>query len=123
MVTPDEFRRLALAKPGAVEGAHMGHPDFRANGRIFATLHSGDAQGMVKLTLEQQRDFVRRGAGAFAPGSGAWGRQGCTNVHLAGAERALVGAAMDCAWQVAIETPPPRSKAKAKSKRPKRKRD
>jgi hypothetical protein len=38
-MTPDLFRRIALGLPGAVEGAHMGHPDFRANGRIFATLY------------------------------------------------------------------------------------
>jgi hypothetical protein len=24
----------------AVEGAHMGHPDFRIKGRVFATLHA-----------------------------------------------------------------------------------
>jgi hypothetical protein len=33
----------------AIEGAHMGYPDFRVNGRIFATLHSDHEWGMVKL--------------------------------------------------------------------------
>jgi hypothetical protein len=46
----DEFRRIALSMEGAVEGAHMGHPDFRANGRIFATLYPDGQSGMVKLT-------------------------------------------------------------------------
>jgi hypothetical protein len=32
------FRRAALALPGALEGAHQGHADFRAGKRIFATL-------------------------------------------------------------------------------------
>jgi hypothetical protein len=32
------FRRIALSLEGAEEGSHMGHPDFRVNGRIFATL-------------------------------------------------------------------------------------
>ena len=41
MLTADQFRDLALQMEGAVEGAHMAHPDFRANGRIFATLHPG----------------------------------------------------------------------------------
>jgi hypothetical protein len=35
----NDFRRIALGMEGAVEGAHMGHPDFRVNNRIFATLH------------------------------------------------------------------------------------
>ena len=46
----DRFRRIALGMDGAVEGAHMGHPDFRANGKIFATLHPDLQTGMVKLT-------------------------------------------------------------------------
>jgi hypothetical protein len=51
----------------AVEGAHMGHPDFRANGRIFATLHADLQWGMVKLTPDQQRMFVRDAPAAFTP--------------------------------------------------------
>jgi hypothetical protein len=37
-VTVDAFRRLALSQPEAAEQAHMGHPDFRVGGKIFATL-------------------------------------------------------------------------------------
>ena len=33
MLKADDFRRIALEMKGAVEGAHMGHPDFRVNGR------------------------------------------------------------------------------------------
>lgn len=40
-MTVQGFRRIALGMIGAVEGAHMGHPDFRVNGRIFATLQTG----------------------------------------------------------------------------------
>ena len=43
---------------GAVDGAHMHHPDFRANGRIFATLHGDDASGTVMLTPEEQQEFL-----------------------------------------------------------------
>ena len=53
-MSPDDFREIVLALDGAVEGAHMKHPDFRANGRIFASLHSDDRFGMVKLTPEEQ---------------------------------------------------------------------
>ena len=37
-VTPAEFRRIALSFPEAVESAHMDHPDFRVDGKVFATL-------------------------------------------------------------------------------------
>jgi hypothetical protein len=61
---------------GAVESAHMGHPDFRVNGRIFATLHPDHQSGMVKLTPDQQRIFVRENPSAFIPENGAWGAAG-----------------------------------------------
>jgi hypothetical protein len=104
-MTPDDFRRLALSMHGAIESAHMGHPDFRANGRIFATLHSDDQWGMVKLTPEEQQEFMRTNPEIFVPSSGAWGRQGCTNVRLAAARGATVRGAMLLAWQNAATKP------------------
>jgi hypothetical protein len=98
-MTAEDFREIALAMRGAVERAHMNHPDFRANGRIFATLHQGDKTGTIMLTPEEQREFMRLHPKMFAPASGAWGRQGCTNVLLAAADAATVRAAMTLAWQ------------------------
>jgi hypothetical protein len=37
-----DFRRIALSLNGSEEGSHMGSPDFRVGGRIFATLASQD---------------------------------------------------------------------------------
>ena len=60
-MTPDGFCGLALSLPDAVESAHMGHPDFRVGGKIFASLGYPDAHwGRVKLTPEQQADFVAK---------------------------------------------------------------
>ncbi|HEX4228506.1 MAG TPA: MmcQ/YjbR family DNA-binding protein [Bryobacteraceae bacterium] len=54
-MTANDFRRLALQLPGATENAHMGHPDFRVNGKIFATLnYPNEDWGMVKLPPERQ---------------------------------------------------------------------
>ena len=59
-MTASGFRRIALGMKDASEGAHMGHPDFRVGGRIFATLGYPDAKwGMVALTPEQQEEARR----------------------------------------------------------------
>jgi hypothetical protein len=98
-MTANEFRRIALGLDGAIESAHMGHPDFRAFGKIFATLHQGDKTGMVHLTPEQQSVFVTDLPSAFLPESGAWGRSGCTRVVLADVDPETLGEAMTLAWQ------------------------
>ena len=98
-MTANQFRGIALGMDGAVEGAHMGHPDFRAFGRIFATLHQGDKTGMVQLTPEQQAVFVRDHPDAFLPESGAWGRNGSTRIVLAFVDEDTLGEVMTLAWQ------------------------
>jgi hypothetical protein len=99
----DEFRRIALSMEGAIEDAHMGHPDFRANGRIFATLYPDGQSGMVKLTPDQQQEFKHADSAAFAPASGAWGRQGCTTVRLDSIDEDTLGQAMTLAWQNTVK--------------------
>jgi hypothetical protein len=99
-MTPDGFRRLALSMPEAIESAHMGHPDFRVGGKIFATLGSPDAShGMVKLKPEQQEMFMRVEADVFAPAKGGWGRAGSTLVVLKRARVATLRDAMVAAWR------------------------
>lgn len=97
-MTADKFRSLALEIPGAVESSHMDHPDFRIRGRIFASLgYPDEDHGMVKLTPEQQRDFIKKAPSVFAPCAGAWGRQGSTTVKLAAGKVNLLRAALKAA--------------------------
>src|SRR5436309_2844534 len=93
------FRKIALGLGGAIESAHMGHPDFRANGKIFATLDADKKFGMIKLNPEQQHAFLQSHPAAFTPENGAWGRSGCTRVKLAAIDADTLGAAMTLAWQ------------------------
>jgi hypothetical protein len=121
-MTADDFRDIALSMHGASEGSHMGHPDFRANGRIFATLHPGDRMGMVKLEPEEQRAFMSDHEGMFEPSSGAWGRQGCTDVVLAVADRATIRGAMVLAWEAVVAKPPAKKPRAKKPSSPRSKR-
>ena len=109
-MTADDFRGVALDMPGAVEGSHMKHPDFRANGRIFASLNGDETRGTVMVTPEEQAELIRLSPKAFEPASGAWGRQGCTTVHLSSAGERDVRGAMTLAWQRAAEKPPPKKR-------------
>ena len=83
VMTPDDFRQLALTFPGAIEASHMRHPDFRVGKRIFASLGWPDNDcGMVKLTPEQQDLLVNSQPNIFQPVKGTWGVRGSTNIKL-----------------------------------------
>jgi len=97
------FRKIALSLTGTIESAHMGHPDFRVDGRIFATLHKDMLWGMVALTPDQQQEFVRDCGETFVPENGAWGRSGSTKVNLALVDEDTLGRAWTLARQNAIE--------------------
>jgi hypothetical protein len=94
-----DFRRLALALDGVIESAHMGHPDFRAHGRIFATIQHDPAWGGLMLTPEQQQHFLRDHPAAFKPAAGAWGASGSTLVHFASIDEETIGEVLTLAWQ------------------------
>lgn len=99
-MTAEQFRRLALSFPEAYESSHMEHPDFRVRGgKIFATLAYPDkSRGMVKLTPEQQGEFVRAEPEVFEPVKGGWGRGDATSVRLKSATKATLRPAMAAAW-------------------------
>lgn len=98
-MTTDAFRRLALSFPEAEERVHMNHPDFRVAGKIFATLsYPGEGWAMVKLTPQQQQEFIHDYPEMFVPVKGGWGKQGCTNVILKKARTPAVRHALLAAW-------------------------
>jgi hypothetical protein len=100
-MTAADFRRIALSFNGAEEGSHMGAPDFRVQGKIFATLASQEqGYGNLKLTLEQQADFVRELPEVFLPIPGGWGRMGMTHVRLSQASEDVLTGALRAAWQL-----------------------
>jgi hypothetical protein len=100
MASADDFRRIALAFPGAEERAHMAHPDFRVGGKIFATLHAPEkGTGAVMLFPEQQELAMEAEPEAFTPAAGAWGRGGSTVVALADVSDEWLERALEWAWR------------------------
>ena len=99
-MTGNDFRRIALSMPDAVERAHFGNPDFRADGRIFATLSlERDGYGVLMLTPEQQAGMVEDEPKVFSPVPGGWGRNGSTRVLLSKVAPDVLEAALRTAWQ------------------------
>lgn len=81
-MTATQFRKLALEIDGAIESSHMGHPDFRIGGRIFATLGPGERWGVVMLVPAQQRKLISSHPAMFTPVPGKWGERGATKIIL-----------------------------------------
>jgi hypothetical protein len=103
-ITIDDFRRIALSLEGAEESAHMGSPDFRVGGRIFATLAAQDqGYGNLMLTPEVQAQFIAEAPEMFVPIAGGWGRMGATHVVLAKANQDLLRGALQTAWKLRVQ--------------------
>jgi hypothetical protein len=71
-------------------------------------------------TMSAEQKAMMRESAAFEPAAGAWGRQGCTKIRLAAADRATVRVALLLAWQSAMARPrrkPASTSAKAKRTR------
>ena len=99
-----DFRRIALSLEGAEEGSHMGAVDFRVGGRIFATLASqAQGYGNLRLTPDQQAEFVLELPEVFLPIPGGWGKTGMTHIRLAQANEDVLAGALRTAWRLRIE--------------------
>src|SRR3984893_17555629 len=114
------FRRIALSLEGAEESSHMGNPDFRVGGRIFATLASvNQGYGKLMITPEQQAAFVEEMPEVFVPIKGGWGRMGMTHIRLDVASESVLAGVLRTAWKLRVEKNAASSKKKrAPVKRP-----
>jgi hypothetical protein len=103
-MTIKDFRRIALSMEGAEESSHMGSPDFRVGGRIFATLASQKlGYGNLMITVEQQAAFVEELPDVFLPIAGGWGRMGMTHIRLSAASEDVLTGALRTAWKLRVE--------------------
>lgn len=127
-MTIDAFRTIVLSMPDAEECEHMDQPDFRVRNKVFATLPrvprpkvnnkrtrvaktatpraasskplaAAAPLACVKLTPEQQRNFMTSHPAAFYPAAGAWGVKGFTMIHLPKVPKAVAKLAVILAWR------------------------
>ena len=104
-MTPDTFRLLALGLANVRAGSTLGTEEFRAGGRVFATLGSPDVSiAIIKLTPQDQALFVAQARGAFEPQHGGAGARGATRVKLAMAELEVVRQALTAACRTATRS-------------------
>jgi len=104
MMTPADFRRVALSLEGVEEYSHAGSPGFRVGGRKFASLASqAEDYGNLQLTLEQQTTFVEEAPDIFLPIPSGWGRLGHTHIRLAAASEDVLTGALRTAWKLRVE--------------------
>jgi hypothetical protein len=98
----NDFQRIALSLEGADESSHVGNPDFRVGGRIFATLSSQDqGYGNLMLTPEQQAEFMAELPDVFVPLAGGWGPMGVTHIRLAAASEDVLSGAFAYSMEAA----------------------
>jgi predicted DNA-binding protein (MmcQ/YjbR family) len=82
MITPQQFRELALSMPDAVEQPHFEATSFRVNKKIFATMHEDIARVCLMLTPEDQSVFCLHDKEVIYPVPNKWGQNGATYVEL-----------------------------------------
>ena len=99
-----DFRELALGFDETKESAHMGAPDFRVGGRIFATLaHEQLGLGNLMLSPELQQSLIAEAPEVFLPVSGGWGRRGVTHIRLAEATPEQLLKGLQLAWNLRVQ--------------------
>lgn len=118
MATIADFRRIALSFASAEESSHMGQPDFRVGGHIYATLAMADkGYGNLMLTPEIQAGFVAEAPDIFLPIYGGWGRMGATHIVLSAADEATLHDALQTAYKLRVQKNSATSKSKARKPR------
>jgi hypothetical protein len=102
-MTPADFRRIALSFEGAEKSSHMGSPDFRVGGHIFATLaHQSKGYGNLMLTPDEQSILIAEDPKLFIPIAGGWGRNGATHIVLARATEDSLHGALRIAYSLRL---------------------
>lgn len=97
MVSPDTFRKMALALAAAEESPHFEKASFRIRRKIFATLSEKENRVMLRLSPADQSVYCLY-APCFSPVPGTWGKSGATFVALEGVKKDVLHEALQAAY-------------------------
>ena len=114
-ITAQRVRELVAALADAHEGAHHGHPDFRVNNKMFATLTEAEDRAALRLTSVEARALAERAPESFRLVSE---REPVTwvSVRLASADEHELRDLLEEAWSLRVgEKPAPRAKRTKRS--------
>lgn len=64
-MTVEEVRTIALSLPGAAEGFHHGHPDFRVGKSIFGSLWPDQDRAVLRVPPPLGESLVAQDAETF----------------------------------------------------------
>ncbi len=98
MANAADFRRIALALPGAAEYPHFDRRAFKAR-VTFATLAADGLTANIKFAPDEQALKCAVAPDAFAALENAWGRQGWTRATLSALSEPELQAALEMAWR------------------------
>jgi hypothetical protein len=97
MLTSEQARRLALARPDAVEHDHHGRPSFRVAGRIFATLWD---EHHMNVMVDEPGILTAVGAHPEVCEEVRWGKRlAAIRVDLRRASQGLLEELLADAWE------------------------
>ena len=97
MITVATARKIILSMPEAEEHRHHGHPDFRVNNKIFATLWPTETRAVVKLALADQEVLLKSSPKTLS--TNAWSKHGWTNIHLQHIDPKLFQQLIEDSWR------------------------
>jgi predicted DNA-binding protein (MmcQ/YjbR family) len=98
-VTAARVRQLVGELADTQESAHHGHPDFRVNKKIFATLSEREDHAALRLTCLEARALAEQQPGVYRLVSD---REpvGWVSVLLASVDEAVFADLLEAAWRI-----------------------
>src|SRR5215471_150036 len=110
-ITAHRVREMVAGLADAQEGAHHGHPDFRVNKKIFATLTETEDRANLRLTTIEARALAERTPEVYRVISD---REPVTwlAVLLAGVDEAEFDDLLEEAWTLRVNEPVSKARAR-----------
>jgi hypothetical protein len=98
MITDETVGQIALALPGAHQGAHFDVTDFRVGNKIFCTLPKPGRMGM-RISPDEQAALISEDPQTFSAPPNKYGQAGWTFVELSTVDDQQLRELITDAWR------------------------